>query len=243
LSKITNLVSEEKKQEYVQKMFSSAARRYDLLNSLLSLGLHHRWKRFAVSQAKLIPGNRAVDICAGTQDIAILLAKAVGKRGQVVAVDLNPDMLALGDQKVARAGLESQITSLLGNAEELPLPDNCFDAATVGFGVRNVTDVERAFSEMRRVVRPGGRVICLEFSHPVSPTWKALYDFYSFQILPRIGQFVSGDKTGIYEYLPKSIRLFPDQENLKKIMEKVGLRETRYFNLSGGIVAVHIGIK
>lgn len=231
------------KERIVQKMFSSAARRYDLNNTVLSLGLHHYWKRIAVDQTGVERGNRALDVCTGTADMAILLAKRVGPSGHVTAVDLNRDMLEIGKAKVLKYGLGDIISCTLGNAESLQFGDNKFDATMVGFGVRNVKDLERAFSEMQRVTRPGGRIVCLEFTQPASYIFRYLYDLYSFTLLPIIGTMISGDRTGIYNYLPDSIRKFPPAEELRQLMLGVGFSRVYYQFLSGGIVAVHTGIK
>jgi len=231
------------KETMVQKMFSSAARRYDLNNTVLSFGRHHYWKRFAIEQSGVKEGDVALDVCTGTADMAILLGKKVGPEGHVMAVDLNPHMLTLGRAKVEKHGLSDRITCILGNAESLQFRNNTFDAVTVGFGIRNVKNLERALSEMVRVTRPGGRVVVLEFTHPVNPWFRKLYDFYSFTFLPVVGTLLSGDKTGIYRYLPESIRKFPPAETLKNIMLNMGLKGVSYTFLSGGIVAVHTGIK
>lgn len=231
------------KEQIVQRMFSSAARRYDLNNTVLSLGLHHYWKRIAVDQTGIGRGNRVLDVCAGTADMAILLAKRVGPSGHVTAVDLNRDMLEIGKAKVLKYGLEGIISCTLGNAEALQFGDNEFDAATVGFGVRNVKNLERAFSEMQRVTRSGGRVVCLEFTQPASRIFRYLYDLYSFTLLPAIGTMISRDRTGIYNYLPDSIRKFPPAEELRQLMLGVGFSRVYYQFLSGGIVAVHTGIR
>lgn len=224
-------------------MFSSAARRYDLNNTVLSFGLHHYWKRVAIGETGAGRGNHVLDVCAGTADIAILFAKRVGPSGHVTALDLNPEMLEIGKRKVAKYGLEGLISCVLGNAESLQFGKDTFDATTVGFGVRNVKNLEKAFSEMRRVTKPGGRVVCLEFTHPESRLFRYLYDFYSFTLLPVIGTLLSGDKTGIYTYLPDSIRKFPPAEDLRQLMLRVGFSRVDYRLLSGGIVAVHVGIK
>ena len=231
------------KETRVQRMFSSAARKYDLNNTVLSLGLHHGWKQQTVEAAGVRPGNRAIDLCSGTADMAILLARKAGPGGSVTAFDLNPDMLKIGREKVLRQGLEGRIDCVLGNMEEIPYPDGIFDAATVGFGIRNTARMDRAFREMCRILKPGGRGVCLEFSRPVSGTLRRLYDFYSFSLLPHIGRWLSGDHTGIYQYLPESIRNFPDQESLRKIMRDAGFSRVEYTNFAGGIVAIHVGIK
>lgn len=227
----------------VQKMFSSAARRYDLNNTVLSFGRHYYWKKYAIGQSGVEEGNIALDVCTGTADMAILLGKKVGPTGHVMAVDLNPHMLILGRTKVKKHNLTDRITCILGNAESLQFKDNVFDAVTVGFGIRNVKNLEEALSEMLRVTRQGGRVVVLEFTHPVNPWFRKLYDLYSFTFLPVVGTLISGDKTGIYKYLPESIRRFPPAESLKNIMLRLGFKKVSYTFLSGGIVAVHIGIK
>lgn len=232
----------EEKETAVQRMFSSAARRYDLNNSLLSFGLHHYWKRVAI--AKITPvsaDDRVLDLCAGTADLAILLARRAPCR--IIAVDLNEEMLAYGKQKIDRAGLSGRITCQQGNAEALEFPEGTFRAVMVAFGIRNVSHRDRAFAEIHRVLMPGGRFVCLEFSRPTTALLRALYDFYSFTLLPKVGRWISRDQTGIYRYLPASIRAFPDQAGLKRELEAVGFREVTYRNLSGGIVALHMGVK
>ncbi len=231
------------KELMVQRMFSSAAQQYDLNNTVLSFGIHHYWKRYATGQTGIKEGGKALDVCSGTADIAILMAKRIGPSGHVTAVDLNPEMLEIGKQKVQKYGLGGLISCTLGNAESLQFGENTFDATTVGFGVRNVNNLERAFSEMYRVTRPGGRGVCLEFTQPANRIIKFLYDFYSFTLLPAVGTLISGDRTGIYEYLPDSIRKFPPPEPLRQLMLGVGFSEVYYVSLSGGIVAIHVGIK
>ncbi len=231
------------KEKMVQRMFSSAAKRYDLNNSVLSFGIHHYWKRHAVELTNAQEGNNVLDVCTGTADIAILLAKRVGSSGHVTAVDLNREMLEVGKKKVKQAGLEKVITCSQGNAESLKFGKNKFDTVTVGFGVRNVSHLEKAFSEMYRVTKPGGRVVCLEFTQPERPIFRYIYDFYSFKLLPAVGTIISRDKTGIYNYLPDSIRKFPTAVKLRELMLQVGFSSVEYEMLSGGIVAVHVGVK
>ena len=231
------------KEQMVQRMFSSAAKKYDINNTFLSLGQHHYWKRFTIEQAGVKNGSCVLDVCSGTADMAILLAKKAGPSGRVIAADLNPEMLRIGREKVLGQGLGGIISCVLGNAESLQFGDNKFDAVTVGFGVRNVTHLEKAFSEMFRVTKPGGKVVCLEFTQPASPVFRYIYDFYSFTLLPAIGTLLSKDRTGIYQYLPDSIRKFPPAEDLRRLMLRVGFSNVYYHTLSGGIVAVHAGIK
>lgn len=231
------------KEQAVQRMFSSIAKRYDLNNSLLSLGLHHQWKRAAVAAAGLREGDRALDLCTGTADLAIQMAHEVGPSGRVIGLDFNEAMLEIGKRKVTQAGLSERITLTLGNALSLQFQDRSFDAATVAFGVRNVADLDLVFREAWRVLKPGGRVVCLEFSRPTSTIFRWLYHLYSFWFLPYLGGIVSGDRTGVYHYLPASIREFPDQESLAQLMREAEFEAVWYRNLTGGIVAIHVGVK
>ena len=236
------LVPEGEKEWRVREVFDSVAGRYDLMNDLMSLGTHRLWKRFVALQTGLKEGDRAIDVAGGTADIAILMARMVGERGRVVVYDINSGMLNLGRAKCIDRGFLKGIKFVQGNAEEISFPDNTFHAATVGFGIRNVTRLEAAFKEMARVVKPGGRVVCLEFSHVKNPLLGKLYDIYSFSVIPAIGTAVTGNRDA-YVYLPESIRKFPTQEELKKMMEGVGLFRVRYINIFNGIAAVHIGTK
>ncbi len=240
--KMTSVISGLEKEKAVQRMFSSIARFYDLNNTLLSFGLHHRWKVRTIQIAALQPAERVADIGAGTADLSILAAQAVGEKGSVSAIDLNEPMLQIGRRKLAARRLHQAVCSL-GNAEQLPLPAQSVDAVLTGFCMRNVSDLDQALREIHRVLKPGGRMVCLEFSTPPGPTLRKLYDFYSFTLLPKIGTWVSKDHTGVYTYLPDSIRKFPDQEGLKKRMESAGFAQVTYENLTGGIVAIHIGRK
>ncbi len=230
------------KEKSVQKMFTSIAGYYDLNNSLLSFGLHHQWKKKTLNL--LAPSNedRILDVGAGTADLSILAAGRVGKKGTVIATDLNEPMLVLGKKKIAARKL-AQVSCMLANAECLPFPDQSFDAVLTGFCMRNVTDLNRALQEIHRVLKPGGKMACLDFSTPVFPPFRKFYDFYSFSLLPKIGAWVSKDKTGIYDYLPDSIRKFPNQDALRKQIEAIGFKDVSYQNLSGGIVAIHIGTR
>ncbi|MDF0645476.1 MAG: class I SAM-dependent methyltransferase [Nitrospira sp.] len=235
--------SGEAREQAVQRMFTAIAGVYDLNNTLLSFGLHHRWKKRTASLVPLVEKGTALDVGAGTADLALLLEPRMGARGRVVASDLNHAMLAEGLKKVGVKGLAGKITCLQANAEHLGFADDSFDAVTTGFCMRNVGNLSQAVGEIRRVMKPGGTFVCLEFSRPVFGWLRALYDWYSFTLLPWIGTKVARDKTGVYEYLPASIRTFPDQERLCQIMREAGFREVSYRNLSGGIVAIHIAIK
>ena len=231
------------REQAVQRMFTAIARRYDLNNTLLSFGLHHRWKRITASLIPEMNEGRAIDIGAGTADLALLVSPRMGAGGHVVAVDLNEAMLREGRQKILQEGLTHGITCLRANGEWLGFRDETFDAATAGFCMRNVGNLKQACTEIRRVLKPGGRFICLEFSRPVRASLRALYDWYSFRLLPWIGTRVAHDQTGVYEYLPASIREFPDQERLSRLLLDTGFRHVTYRNVTGGIVAIHIAIK
>lgn len=237
-----SLPSASEKEQAVQEMFTAIAHRYDLNNSLLSLGLHHSWKRRAVKMSGAATGDIVLDLCTGTGDLAVLLARRVGPQGRVIGLDLNERMLEFGRRKIEKLGF-SNITLLAGNAESLQFCDRTFQAATVAFGIRNVTDIRTALREIYRVLKPGGRAVCLEFSRPVIGPLRKLYDFYSFTILPRIGRLISHDQTGVYNYLPASIRAFPDQERFKELFLEAGFSPVTYRDLTGGIVAIHVGMK
>ena len=231
------------KERAVQRMFSAIARWYDLNNTVLSLGLHHRWKREAVARTQSREGQTVLDLCAGTCDLALLLGDTVGPTGRVVACDLNAEMLAIGRSKVQQHGYDDRITCLLGNAEALQFDDASFDALTVAFGIRNVTNIPKALAEMARVLKPGGRAVCLEFSRPTTAVLRKAYDFYSFTLLPKIGTWIARDRTGVYQYLPDSIRYFPAQDEFAAMWREAGFRDVTYTNYSGGIVAIHVGVK
>ena len=232
-------IPEEEKAARVDEVFGSVAPRYDLMNDLMSGGLHRWWKRFAVEASGVRPGERVLDIAGGTGDLARLFARRVGAAGEVVMTDINRAMLKLGRDRLLDAGIVAPVAQC--NAESLPFGRDRFDCVSVAFGLRNMTRKEVALAEMRRVLRPGGRLLVLEFSKvwgPLAP----LYDAYSFGVLPRLGRLVAGD-AGAYRYLAESIRMHPDQESLKGIMEHAGFERVEYFNLAAGIVALHRGYK
>ncbi|HSN19175.1 MAG TPA: bifunctional demethylmenaquinone methyltransferase/2-methoxy-6-polyprenyl-1,4-benzoquinol methylase UbiE [Usitatibacter sp.] len=232
-------VSEEEKAGRVGAVFRSVAPSYDLMNDLMSLGLHRWWKRFAVELSGVRAGSRVLDVASGSGDLARAFARRAGPTGQVVMTDINAAMLAVGRDKLVDAGIVAPLA--LCDAEKLPFPDDTFDCVSVAFGLRNMTHKELALAEMRRVARPGARVIVLEFSRPWKPLAKA-YDAYSFSVLPALGKYVAKDEEA-YRYLAESIRMHPDQETLKAMMEAAGLGRVEYFNLAAGVVALHRGWK
>jgi demethylmenaquinone methyltransferase/2-methoxy-6-polyprenyl-1,4-benzoquinol methylase len=230
------------KEQRVRGVFDSVASRYDLMNDLMSGGIHRLWKRFTVEQAALRPGHDVLDLAGGTGDLAAAMAPRVKPDGRVVLADINEAMVRTGRARLDDEGLTGQVAYTLANAEQLPFPDASFDVVTIAFGLRNVTRKDLALAEMRRVLRPAGQALVLEFSRPVAPGLKPLYDLYSFRILPALGSWVAGDAES-YRYLAESIRMHPDQETLKAMMETAGLEGCRYHNLTGGIVALHRGYR
>ncbi len=235
-------VSPGEKTRRVRGVFDSVAGKYDVMNDLMSFGVHRLWKRFALSQTGLRPGQTALDLAGGTGDLARELTRQVGAEGTVVLADINDQMLAVGRQRLADAGVFGNVRYAQVNAEALPFPDNHFDCITIAFGLRNVTDKEKALAAMYRVLKPGGRLLVLEFSQPTAPGLKPVYDWYSFKLLPLMGKLVAGDAAS-YQYLAESIRMHPDQETLKTMLTSAGFARCLYYNLSGGIVALHLGFK
>ena len=235
-------VSVEEKAGRVRQVFESVADRYDLMNDLMSLGIHRLWKRFALSQTGLKAGQQALDVAGGTGDLALGLAQQVGDNGRVVLSDINGAMLANGRVRLVDAGTSGNLDYVQADAERLPFADESFHCVTIGFGLRNVTRKEAALASMYRTLKPGGRLLVLEFSQPTAPGLKPIYDAYSFKVLPLLGKLVAKDE-GSYRYLAESIRVHPDQETLKKMMQDAGFERCGYFNLSGGIVALHRGYK
>jgi len=229
----------ERKADRVAEVFGSVANRYDLMNDLMSGGLHRAWKAFTVGRAAVRPGMRVLDIAGGTGDLAREFARKAGATGEVWLTDINPAMLARGRDRMIDAGLQIPVTQC--DAEQLPFPDRHFDLVTVAFGLRNMTHKDRALAEMVRVLRPGGRVLVLEFSRVWQPM-ERVYDLYSFQVLPRLGARIAGDAQS-YRYLAESIRMHPDQSTLAAMLEAAGLDQVRWFNLTGGIAALHEGVR
>ncbi|MEO6409721.1 MAG: bifunctional demethylmenaquinone methyltransferase/2-methoxy-6-polyprenyl-1,4-benzoquinol methylase UbiE [Burkholderiaceae bacterium] len=232
-------VDEAAKASRVRGVFDSVAPRYDLMNDLMSAGMHRAWKAYTVAVADLRPGDSALDIAAGTGDLALAFARKVGAGGTVVHTDINEAMLRQGRDRLVDAGLF--LPTVLCDAESLPFPTGRFDLVSVAFGLRNMTHKERALAEMNRVLRPGGRLLVLEFSKVAAPLAKA-YDWYSFKVLPLLGRLVAGDEQS-YRYLAESIRMHPDQEALKALMKGAGFGHVDIHNLSAGVVALHVGIK
>ena len=230
-------VASTDKAKRVRGVFDSVASRYDLMNDLMSAGMHRWWKRYAVQVAGIRPGAAVLDLAGGTGDLARLLAKAAGPQGQVVLSDINHAMLAEGRDKLLDRGINLPVVQC--DAEKLPFASRVFDAVSIGFGLRNVTRKEAALAEMRRVLKPGGVALVLEFSKVWAPLAPA-YDWYSFNVLPRLGRLVAGDDDS-YRYLAESIRVHPDQETLKQMMERAGFDKVEYHNLTAGVVSVHLG--
>ena len=226
----------------VAQVFDSVAARYDLMNDLMSGGLHRLWKQTTLTMAAARPGQQVLDLAGGTGDLAAGLAGQVGPQGRVVLADINAAMLTRGRDRLLDRGLAASLAWVQADAEQLPFADDSFDLITIAFGLRNVTDKDRALAAMQRVLRPGGRLLVLEFSKPTQPWFARLYDQYSFQVLPRLGRLVAGDSDS-YRYLAESIRMHPDQETLRAMMATAGLDQCHYHNLTGGIVALHIGTK
>ena len=232
-------VAEADKARRVAGVFDSVARRYDLMNDLMSGGLHRLWKAFTIDRSGVREGSRVLDVAGGTGDLSLAFARRAGKSGQVWLTDINNAMLTHGRDRLADKGFLLPVAQC--DAEKLPFPDNHFDCVSVAFGLRNMTHKDRALAEMYRVLRPGGRLLVLEFSHvwkPLAP----LYDFYSFKIIPRVGELVTRDEAS-YRYLAESIRVHPDQETLRTLLEQAGFENVEYFNLTMGVVALHRGFK
>ena len=232
-------IEESEKAKHVRSVFDSVAPKYDLMNDLMSMGLHRAWKAFTVLVADIHEGDQVLDIAGGTGDLALAFSKKVGSRGQVVHTDINEAMLRTGRDRLLDAGVV--LPTLVCDAEKLPFTSNYFDLVSVAFGLRNMTHKGLALAEMNRVIKPDGKLLVLEFSKVAAPLEK-LYDWYSFKVLPKLGQWVAGDDAS-YRYLAESIRMHPGQEELKTMMQESGFGHVDYHNLTGGLVALHVGIK
>ncbi|OGR30827.1 MAG: UDP-3-O-(3-hydroxymyristoyl)glucosamine N-acyltransferase [Desulfobacca sp. RBG_16_60_12] len=235
-------VSAAAKGHLVHQHFDTVARKYDLMNTLLSFGLHHLWKRAAVRMMGLKPGDRVLDVCGGTADLALRAARVIGDTGRVMVYDINRAMMAAGWPKVAGSSLAPRIGYIQGDAERLACPDAGFDAAMVGFGIRNLTHPEVGFQEMFRVLKPGGTMMCLEFSRPKTAWFRRLYDLYSFYVMPAAGRIMVGSWDA-YTYLPESIRMFSQPEELSGLLTAIGFTRVRYRRLTNGIAVIHLGVK
>jgi demethylmenaquinone methyltransferase/2-methoxy-6-polyprenyl-1,4-benzoquinol methylase len=228
------------KRARVAAVFDSVARRYDLMNDVMSLGMHRWWKRFTLMHTGLRPGQSALDVAAGSGDLSLGMARQVGPAGLVLATDINASMLARGRERLLDAGVVRPVRYVQADAERLPFLARSFHCVTIGFGLRNVTDKAAALTSMHRVLKPGGRVLVLEFSKPRDEKLAAVYDTYSFEVLPRLGRWLAKDEQS-YRYLAESIRRHPDQETLRTLMESCGFERCQCYNLAGGIVALHVG--
>jgi demethylmenaquinone methyltransferase/2-methoxy-6-polyprenyl-1,4-benzoquinol methylase len=235
-------VARDHKRDRVIQHFNSVARHYDFMNSLLSFGIHHLWKRCAVRMMNLAPGDRILDVCGGTADLAMLAAKDIGTAGGVIVYDINRAMIQAGLHKVALKDIAHSIGYVQGNAETISFPDMQFDATMVGFGIRNVTNMRKGFEEMFRVLKPGGKMMCLEFSKPTFAPFRWLYDIYSFYIMPFLGELIAGSRKA-YTHLPESIRMFPLPDELSYMLTKIGFSQVSYRNLTNGIAVIHLAVK
>ena len=235
-------VKTNEKEKLVRGVFDSVADRYDLMNDLMSAGIHRLWKRFTIELSAVRPGQTVLDIAGGTGDLSARFSKLVGTDGKVILADINASMLQVGRDKLLDAGAFGNLHMVQCDAQYLPFPDNSVDCITIAFGLRNVTDKALALRSMERILKPGGRLLILEFSKPTNPLLEKIYDTYSFRILPMMGRLVANDEES-YRYLAESIRKHPDQDTLMAMMEDAGFVDCQYHNMTGGIVAVHRGIK
>jgi demethylmenaquinone methyltransferase/2-methoxy-6-polyprenyl-1,4-benzoquinol methylase len=235
-------VPENEKVHWVRRHFNTVAARYDLMNTLLSFGIHYLWKRVAVRALNLEEGAQVLDVCGGTGDLALMAAAKIGSAGRVTLYDINRSMIEAGLAKIEASDAGRRIHFIQGDAEHICFGDNCFDAAMVGFGIRNVTHMQQGFGEMYRVLKPGGQVMCLEFSKPTHTVFRWLYDWYSFQIMPFLGDLIVGSRNA-YLHLPESIRLFPSPDELADMLATLGFKQVHYQRLTNGIAVIHTAVK
>lgn len=235
-------VNVEEKADKVAEVFHSVASKYDLMNDLMSAGIHRLWKRVTIEMSGVRRGNKVLDIAGGTGDLTAKFSRIVGPEGAVVLADINDSMLKVGRDRLIDRGIVNNVTFSQADAQYLPFPDNTFDVITIAFGLRNVTDKELALGSMLRVLKPGGRLLVLEFSKPGNPLLSKVYDTYSFSILPKLGKLFADDAQS-YQYLAESIRMHPDQQTLQTMMDNVGFANTDFHNMTGGVVALHRGVK
>jgi demethylmenaquinone methyltransferase/2-methoxy-6-polyprenyl-1,4-benzoquinol methylase len=235
-------VAKDQKANMVAEVFHSVAAKYDVMNDLMSLGIHRIWKRYTIDCSGVRAGQKVLDLAGGTGDLAAKFSRIVGEKGQVTLADINHSMLMVGKEKLTNMGILGNLNYVQANAEALPFPDNHFDLVTIAFGLRNVTEKSNALASIFRVLKPGGRLLVLEFSKPTNEMLSKVYDAYSFHLLPKMGELVANDGES-YKYLAESIRMHPDQATLEDMMKEVGFEQTSYKNLTGGIVALHRGFK
>ncbi len=235
-------IAKKEKALWVSDQFDKVARRYDFMNTLLSFGIHYIWKKIAVSMLCPEPGNIVLDLCGGTGDLAVSILKKTGEKGRVVLYDINYEMMKAGKSKKTHHKLRKKILFVQGDGEKMALKNNVFDGAIVGFGMRNLTDINAGFKEMHRVLKPGGTMICLEFSRPENAFFRKIYDLYSFYIMPFLGEIFTGSKEA-YTYLPESIRFFPGPDELVEKLRTAGFKQVEYRKLTNGIAIIHKGLK
>jgi len=235
-------VTTQEKEQRVAEVFKSVATRYDVMNDIMTGGLHRLWKRFTIEISGVRKGHKVLDLAGGTGDLAMRYARFVGPEGEVVLADINESMLQVGRDRAIEAGFNDNITYIQANAEDLPFADNTFDCITIAFGLRDITDKQKALDSISRALKPGGRLLVLEFSKPKGKLLNKLYDTYSFKVMPTLGKLVAGNHKA-YRYMAESIRMHPDQKTIKGMMQKASFRRVEFYNLSGGIVAVHRGFK
>ncbi|MBN3564663.1 bifunctional demethylmenaquinone methyltransferase/2-methoxy-6-polyprenyl-1,4-benzoquinol methylase UbiE [Aliamphritea spongicola] len=235
-------VNVDEKAGKVADVFHSVASKYDVMNDLMSGGIHRVWKKLTIEQSGVRRGHQVLDIAGGTGDLTMRFSRLVGSEGKVILADINDSMLKVGRDRLMDRGITGNVEFVQANAEALPFPDNSFNCITIAFGLRNVTDKDKALASMTRVLKPGGKLMVLEFSKTENPLLTKVYDTYSFSLLPKIGKLITGDEDS-YRYLAESIRMHPDQETLKDMMTNAGLVQCKYQNMTGGIVALHTGIK